>query len=87
MIDQTKISISGHVWGVRAACAGVGGGGGLLWGRVWAGVHGCANMCGMNFQNFFQRMESLHQRTLIRILYKFFNKTMQKKGVKSIHEF
>ena len=29
-------------------------------------------MCGMNFQNFFRRIESLHQRTLIRILYEFF---------------
>ena len=29
-------------------------------------------VCGMNFQNFFQRIESLHQRTLIRILYEFF---------------
>ena len=28
-------------------------------------------MCGMNFQNFFWRIESLHQRTLIRILYEF----------------
>ena len=40
--------------------------------QMWVGVHGCANVCGMNFQNFFQRIESLHQRTLIHILYKFF---------------
>ena len=49
---------------------------------VWEGVHGCeqvcvdmhrcAYVCGMNFQNFFRRIESLHQRTLIRILYEFF---------------
>ena len=54
--------------------------------RVCGGVHRCAwlcagvyrfalgytCMCGMNFQNFFRRIESLHQRTLIRILYEFF---------------
>ena len=28
-------------------------------------------MCGINFKNFFQRIESLYQRTLIRILYEF----------------
>ena len=28
---------------------------------------GYACMCGMNFQNFFRRIESLHQWTLIRI--------------------
>ena len=48
---------------------------------VWEGVHGCAQVCvdmhrcayvcGMNFQNFFWTIESLHQRTLIRILYEF----------------
>ena len=35
------------------------------------GVHGHMHVYGMNFQNFFWRIESLHQRTLIRILYKF----------------
>ena len=35
-------------------------------------------MCGMNFQNFFRRIESLHQRTLIRILYEFFDITDKK---------
>ena len=54
--------------------------------RECAGVHGCEQLCtgvrrfarryacmgGMNFQNFFWRIESLHQRTLIRILYEFF---------------
>ena len=44
--------------------------------QVCAGVcvdmHGCTHVCGMNFQNFFWRIESLHQRTLIRILYEFF---------------
>ena len=42
---------------------------------VCAGVCGCvrcAQVCGMNFQNFFWRIESLHKRTLIRILYEFF---------------
>ena len=47
-------------------------------GQVRAGVLGCGrvcmdmHVCGMNFQNFFRRIESLHQRTLIRILYEFF---------------
>ena len=35
------------------------------------GVCMCVYVCGMNFQNFFRRIESLHQRTLIRILYEF----------------
>ena len=51
-------------------CVGVGG-----CAQVCAGVRGYAQVCayvsGMNFQNFFRRMESLHQRTLIRILYEF----------------
>ena len=40
----------------------------------WMGVDvsGCGQLCRMNFQNFFWRIESLHQRTLIRILYEFF---------------
>ena len=51
---------------------------GCAW--VCAGVRGCAQVCmdmhgcGMYFQNFFWRIESLHQRTLIRILYEFFTK-------------
>ena len=40
--------------------------------RLCAGVRGYARVCGMNFQNFFRRIESLHQRTLIRFLYEFF---------------
>ena len=47
---------------------------------VYAGVRGCVQkflgVCecvwGMNFQNIYWRIESLHQRTLIRILYEFF---------------
>ena len=52
--------------------------------RVCTGVHRCAwicmGMCGYawvctcvwdDFQNFFWRIESLHQRTLIRFLYEF----------------
>ena len=35
-------------------------------------MHGCTHVCGMNFQNFFWIIESLHQRTLIRIQYEFF---------------
>ena len=48
-------------------CSGVGGNA-----QVCTGVCGCAHVYGMNFQNFFWRIESLHQRTLIRILYEFF---------------
>ena len=42
--------------------------------RVCLDVPGCAwvHVCGMNFQNTYWRLESLHQRTLIRILYEFF---------------
>ena len=61
--------------GVRWVCAGVHGCAGCA--QLCAGVRRFAQeyacMCGMNFQNFFQRIESLHQRTLIRILYEFFS--------------
>ena len=54
--------------------------------QVCAGVRKCAqvfvevsgsawvstSVCWMNFQNIFWRLESIHQRTLIRILYEFF---------------
>ena len=43
--------------------------------QVYVDMHGCAYTCGMNFQNFFWRIEALHQRTLIRILYEFLNAT------------
>ena len=39
----------------------------------------CAYVCGMNFQYFFRRIESLHQRTLIHILYEFLKKTLVEK--------
>ena len=61
------------VHGRVRVCAGVGG---SAW--VCPGVCGCAQVCvdmqgcGMYFQNFFWRIESLHQRTLIRFLYEFF---------------
>ena len=32
----------------------------------------CKCVCWMNFQNIFWRLESIHQRTLIHILYEFF---------------
>ena len=58
--------VDGYVW----VCAGV-----RRCVRVCTGVcvdmHGYTHVCGMNFQNFFWRIESLHQRTLIRILYEF----------------
>ena len=75
------------VRGCAQVCAGVLGCVRVCMGVQWvcAGVYGCAQlcagvrrfaqeyacMCGMNFQNFFRRIESLHQRTLIRILYEF----------------
>ena len=71
--------ISGHQWvcegGASGAgvcrvvqvCAGV-----RRCAQACMGVARCAHVCRMNFQNFFQRIESLHQRTLIRILYEFF---------------
>ena len=61
------------VHGCARVCAGVGG---SAW--VCVGVHGCAQVCvdmhgyGMYFENFFWRIESLHQRTLIRFLYEFY---------------
>ena len=71
--------------GVRG-CAGGGciGVHGCAW--VWEGVgrrgvRGCAwvyacvwDEFSVNFQNFFWRIESLHQPTLIRILYEFLYK-------------
>ena len=56
--------------GVRVCtrmCVGVRG---YAW--VCMGMQRFAHVCGMNFQNFFRRIESLHQRTLIRILYEFY---------------
>ena len=59
-------------------CVRVGGGGECM------GMHGCAQVCvdmygcGMYFQNFFWRIESLHQRTLIRFLYEFFKQILTK---------
>ena len=54
------------VWCVQNAqvCMGVCG---IL--RKCAGV--CECVCWMNFQNIFWKLESIHQRTLIRILYEF----------------
>ena len=76
MIYQVK-GISGYVWGVYefvAECAGMHGcARGVRGGAgVCVDMHGCTHVCGMNYQNFFLRIESLHQRTLIRILYEFF---------------
>ena len=46
---------------------------GCAWVWEWeeGGLHGCVHVCGMNLQNFFWRIESLNQRTLIHILYEF----------------
>ena len=43
-------------------------------GCVWKCAGVCECVCWMNFQNIFWRLESIHQRTLIRILYEFFIK-------------
>ena len=67
--SQVCVCVFADVWGRR--CTGVHGFG-SGWKGGCAGVHGCVHMCRMNFQNFFRRIESLHQRTLIRILYEFF---------------
>ena len=73
------IMVCTSVRGYTRVCAGMHGCsvGVCRCGRECAGVRrfasGYACVCGMNFQNFFQRIESLHQRTLIRILYEFFS--------------
>ena len=54
-----------HVHGCVRVCMGVCGNV-----RKCAGV--CECVCWMNFQHIFWRLESIHQRNLIRILYKFF---------------
>ena len=73
------------MWGVYDAPVCAGRHGCARGVRGCAGVcedmHGCAHVCGMNYQNFFLRIESLHQRTLIRILYEFFINMLQKKSV------
>ena len=51
-------------WVCALVCSGV-----CRCGRECVDMHGC----GIYFQNFFWRIESLHQRTLICILYKFFS--------------
>ena len=67
--------------GVRV-CAGVGAGVRRS-APVCSGVCGCEGsvqkylgvcecVCWMNFQNIFWRLESIHQRTLIHIVYEFF---------------
>ena len=65
-----------HVCGCNWVCAG-----GWVWyARVCMGVCGsvrkcegvCKCVCWMNFQNIFWRLDSIHQRTLIRILYEFY---------------
>ena len=76
MIYQVK-GISGYVWGVyefALVCAGMHGcARGCVGVRVCAWICMGVHMCGMNYENFFRRIESLHQRNLIRILYEFFN--------------
>ena len=86
MIYQVK-SISGYVWGVQGCagvcgvcsarvCMGVRGCARVYMGvcrcaQVCVDMHGNAQVCGINFQNFFRRIESLRQQTLILVLYEF----------------
>ena len=61
------VGVIGWVWYARV-CMGVCGSV-----RKCEGV--CKCVCWMNFQNIFWRLESIHQRTLIRILYEFLFET------------
>ena len=51
--------------------------------QLYLGVGGCVRkcdcLCRMNFQNTYWRLESIHQRTLIRILYEFSSQCPKKK--------
>ena len=42
------------------------------WVCQWKCAGVCECVCWMNFQNIFWRLESIHQRTLIHIVYEFF---------------
>ena len=66
--DTGVCEVCAGMRGCAWVCAGVGG---SAW--VCAGVRGCVRVY---FQNFFWRIESLHQRTLIRFLYEFFAREM-----------
>ena len=57
----TYVRVCVGVWEYAPVCTGV-------CRSAWVSV----SVCGINFQNTFWRIESLHQRTLIRILYEFF---------------
>ena len=60
--------------------------------RVCISVRGCVQMCtgvcecmcGVNFQNTNWRLESLHQRTLIYILYEFLCNSFRGQGPNSL---
>ena len=60
----TYVRVCVGVWEYAPVCTGV-------CRSAWVSV---VSVCGINFQNTFWRIESLHQRTLIRILYEFFKK-------------
>ena len=60
------------VYGCEWVCAGVCG----MRGCVWKCAVVCKCVCWMNFQNIFWRLESIHQRTLIRILDEFFQMSL-----------
>ena len=72
---QVCVCVCAGMCGYARVCVGMR----RCW-RVGIGVHKCALVCGclrvcyvrgMNSQNIYWRIESLHQRTLIRILYEF----------------
>ena len=71
-LSTTTIMSSTTTTGAHSVRWGVSG---CAW--MCMGVCGCAwvceCVCGMISQNIYWRIESLHQRTLIRILYEFFN--------------
>ena len=67
---QACMGMHKYTWHAQV-CAGV-----RKCAQVFVEVSGSAwvstSVCWMNFQNIFWRLESIHQRTLIRILYEFF---------------
>ena len=72
MCADVCTGVSGYAWVYMDVCMGVCGYMevypgilGCTWVyagvRVFVDMHGCMHVCGMNFQNSFWRIESLHQ--------------------------
>ena len=59
--------------------------------QLYLGVGGCVRkcdcLCRMNFQNTYWRLESIHQRTLIRILYEFLSQCSKIKRLICLGKF